>query len=165
MTAQQAYAFTYFSVSGALGAFFRSPLGSAALPLESADGTELPRSWTMIPGIFAGLAGLLVMLLLAGDTLGVSYDFLPYTAPCNGVDLLIAVPFGLLGGLLGTTYHWGHDRLHHHLPEWLPNKILRGLVGGVVLGLLATFSSLVLFSGQTDMNDLFTKGQGWGAGS
>ncbi len=164
MTAQQAYAFTYFSVSGALGAFFRSPLGSAALPLEADDGTELPRSWTMIPGIFAGLSGLLVTLLLAGDTLGVSYDFLPYTAPRNGVDLLTAVPFGLLGGLLGAGFLWGHDWLHHHVPQLATGKIVQGVIGGLILGLLGTFSSLVLFSGQTGMNDLFTKGAemgGW----
>ena len=164
VTTQQAHSLTYFSVSGALGAFFRSPLGSAALPLESDDGKELPRTWTMIPGIFAGLAGLLVTLLLAGDTLGVSYDFLPYTAPRNGTDLLIAVPFGLLGGLLGAGFQWGHDWLHHRWPDWMPNKIVRGLIGGVILGLLGTFSSLVLFSGQTGMNDLFTKGAemgGW----
>lgn len=164
MTAQQAHNLTYFSVSGALGAFFRSPLGSAALPLEAEDGSELPRTWTLIPGIFAGLAGLLVTLPLAGDSLGISYDFLPYTAPRNGSDLLLAVPFGLIGGLLGAGFLWGHDWLHHHLPAWLPSKIMRGLLGGVILGLLATFSSLVLFSGQAGMNDLFTQGEtlgGW----
>ncbi|MCP4141244.1 MAG: chloride channel protein [Chloroflexi bacterium] len=164
MSAQQAYALTYFSVSGALGAFFRSPLGSAALPLESDDGTELPRTWTMIPGIFAGLAGLLVTITLAGDTLGVTYDFLPYAAPRNGTDLLIAIPFGLLGGLLGAGFLWVHDQLHHRVPSQISSKIVRGLLGGLLLGLLGTFSSLVLFSGQTGMNDLFTKGAemgGW----
>ena len=164
LTAQQAQSLTYFSVSGALGAFFRSPLGSAALPLESDDGAELPSTWTMIPGIFAGLAGLLVTLLLAGDTLGVDYDFLPYTAPRNGLDLLIAVPFGLVGGLLGAGYQRLHDWLHGKMPAFSPSKIIRGLIGGVTLGLLATFSSLVLFSGQTGMNDLFTHGAemgGW----
>jgi H+/Cl- antiporter ClcA len=164
MTAQQAYALTYFSVSGALGAFFRSPLGSAALPLEADDGAEFPSTWTMIPGIFAGLAGLLVMLALAGDTLGVRYDFLPYSAPRDGSDMLIAIPFGLLGGLLGAGYLWSHDQLHHRLRGIMPGKIVRGLFGGVVLGLLGTFSSLVLFSGQQGMNDLFVNGAelgGW----
>lgn len=162
MTAQQAYALTYFSVSGALGGFFRSPLGSAALPLESDDGAALPRTWTMVPGIFAGLAGLLVTISLAGDTLGVTYDFLPYTPPRNGVDLLIAVPFGLLGGLLGAGFQWTHDQLHHHVPRRIPGKIVRGLVGGLLLGLLGTFSSLVLFSGQRGMNELFTGGADMG---
>ena len=164
MTAQQAYALTYFSVSGALGAFFRSPLGSAALPLETDDGTDLPRTWTMIPGIFAGLAGLLVTITLAGDTLGVSYDFLPYTAPRNGTDLLLAVPFGLLGGLLGAGFLWVHDQLHHRIPSLISGKVAQGVFGGLLLGLLGTFSSLVLFSGQKGMNGLFTQGAemgGW----
>jgi H+/Cl- antiporter ClcA len=37
VSARQAHALAYFSVSGALGAFFRSPFGSAALPLESPE--------------------------------------------------------------------------------------------------------------------------------
>jgi H+/Cl- antiporter ClcA len=162
ISAQQARALTYFTVSGALGAFFRSPFGSAALPLESPEGDELPSMWVLIPGVFAGAAGLLIMLLLAGDTLGVSYEFLPYESPRDGIDLLLAIPFGIIGGLLG----WFYLRLHHQFEEWLhllaERKIIRGVVGGLVLGLLATFSSLVLFSGQTGMNILFTEGASMG---
>jgi len=50
----------------------------------------------MIPSIFAELAGLLVTLLLAGDTLGVSNDFLPYTAPREGNTNLYHRPKSIL---------------------------------------------------------------------
>jgi H+/Cl- antiporter ClcA len=164
VSARQAHALAYFSVSGALGAFYRSPFGSAALPLESLEGDELPSAWVMIPGVFAGVAGLAVTLLLAGDTLGVTYDYLPYESPRNGTDLLIAVPLGLLGAVLG----WLYRQLYHRLTRWLQplgrRKIMRGLLGGVVLGLLATFSPLVLFSGQAGLNELFINGAEIGAG-
>ena len=162
--AQQAHALAYFSVSGALGAFFRSPLGSAAMPLESPEGDALPSGWVMIPGMFAGVAGLIVMLLLAGETLGVAYDYLPYQSPRNGTDLLLAVPLGLVGALLG----WFYLQFHHQLGGWLRplanRKIVRGLLGGIVLGVLATFSPLVLFSGQTGLNELFINGAELGSG-
>jgi H+/Cl- antiporter ClcA len=164
VSARQAHALAYFSVSGALGAFFRSPFGSAALPLESPEEDELPSAWVMIPGVFAGVAGLAVTLLLTGDMLRVTYDYLPYESPRNGTDLLIAVPLGLLGAVLG----WLYLQFHHHLTRWLQplgrRKIMRGLLGGVVLGLLATFSPLVLFSGQAGLNELFINGAEIGAG-
>lgn len=164
VTAQQAHSLTYFSVSGALGAFFRSPFGSATLPLESAKADSLPSTWTLIPGVFAGAAGLLVMILLAGDTLRTTYDYLPYISPRDGSDMLLAIPFGLLGAGIG----WLYLKLHHHIDHLLQpiktQKIGLGLVGGMLLGLLATFSPLVLFSGQSGLNELFVSGVEIGPG-
>ncbi len=164
MGARQAHALAYFSVSASLGAFFYSPFGSAALPLESPDGDEIPSAWVMIPGVFAGVAGLAVALFLAGEVLRGTYDYLPYKSPRNGTDLLMAVPLGLLGAMVGRLYL----NFHHYLTLWLKplhrHKILRGLMGGLVLGLLATACPLVLFSGQAGLNDLLIHGQQMGGG-
>lgn len=162
--AQQAHAITYFGVSGALGAFFHSPFGSAALPLESPEGDELPSAWTLIPGIFAGATGLFVTMHLAGSVLRGSYDYLPYSSPMDGSDLLVAIPFAILGALIGQLYHLlskGISRLVQPIKQW---NITCGIIGGVLLGLLATFSPLVLFSGQSGLNDLFQHGAEIGSG-
>lgn len=164
ISAQQVNALTYFSISGALGAFFGSPLGSAALPLESPEGDELPSTWTFIPGVFAGVASLLVMLALAGETLGVHYDYLPYTSPRNGTDLLLAIPFGLIGGLLGMLYTRLHHQFEHTFARLENQKVVRGALSGLALGIIATFFPLVLFSGQHEMNTLFTDGATMGGG-
>jgi H+/Cl- antiporter ClcA len=154
LSAQQAHNYTYFSVCGALGAFFQSPFGSAALAIESPEGNEIPSAWVMIPGVFAGLTGLVTTLFLSGDRLRVIYDYLPYQSPNNGTDFLLAIPLGALGALLGLIYL----NFQSHLTNWIRHlftkKLLRGLFGGAILGLLATYYPLVLFSGQVGINDL-----------
>lgn len=158
MEAQQAHALTYYSVSGALGAFLGSPLSSAALPVESSQGDELPSYWTMVPGIFAGIAGLLVFLVFGAGTLGFDYAYIPYESPQDGSDLLLSVPLGLLGAILGWLYLVSHHRFGMWLQPLRTHKIIRGLLGGLVLGALATLSPLVLFSGQDGLSDLFVDG-------
>ncbi|KAA3643071.1 MAG: chloride channel protein [Chloroflexi bacterium] len=156
--AQRARLFAYLSVSGGLSSFLRSPLSGAELPLEYPDGDELPSAWVMIPGVVAGAAGLLVFLTTGGQTLGFTYDYLPYTPPGNGLDVLLALPLGLLGGLLGWLFSFNGEYLTRWLNPILDRKILSSLLGGIVLGLLATVSPLVLFSGQRELNELFVNG-------
>lgn len=132
VSAQQAHNFTYFSVSDLLGAFFQSPLGSAALPLESSDGGEIPSAWVMIPGVFAGIIGLVTTLFLSGDKLGINYDYLPYESLNNGTDFLMAIPLGLLGALLGWLYLNFQHRLTLRFRFMINQKILRGLIGFLI---------------------------------
>lgn len=164
VNAQEAHNLTYFSVCGSLGAFLQSPFGSAALPLESPDGEEIPSAWIMIPGVLAGFTGLVTTLFISGDKLRMSYEYLPYESPNNGTDFFLAIPLGLIGALLG----WLYLKLQHRLTLWfrsfITQKIFRGLVGGGILGLLATYSPLVLFSGQAGLNELMVNGSAIRAG-
>ena len=164
LVAHQVQSLTYFSVSAALGAFFGSPLGAAALPLESPEQEELPKQWVWIPGIIAALAGLGILLLLAGNTLSSSYTFVPYESPRNGSDMLWAIPLAIVGALLGRLSLWLKGRIHHWVGLLSQRKIWRGLLGGIVLGVVATMLPLVLFSGQEGIQQMLEEGAEIGSG-
>lgn len=161
---QQAYAVSYFSISSALGAFFHSPLGGAALPVEAPDEADLPSGWMFVAGSLAGLAGLMVFSWISP---GGTFDFIwfPYVPDARQlvVDVLTAVGLALLGGLVG----WAYLHLEHFLRGLMAplfrQKILRGLLGGLGLGLLATFFPLVLFSGQNGIQTIIDQGAQMGA--
>jgi H+/Cl- antiporter ClcA len=86
----------FSGLSGMLGAFITSPFGGALLALESSKaGVSL--AWTLIPSLIASAVATTVFGLLAGAFFGHLYTFDGYTPRL--VDLVLAVPLGLLGGL------------------------------------------------------------------
>jgi H+/Cl- antiporter ClcA len=86
----------FSGLSGMLGAFITSPFGGALLALESSKaGVSL--AWTLIPSLIASAVATTVFALLAGAFFGHLYTFDGYTPRL--VDLVLAVPLGLLGGL------------------------------------------------------------------
>lgn len=156
---QQAYVVSYFSMSAALGTFFRSPLGGAALPVEAPDDAELPSGWMFIAGSLAGLAGLMAFMAISPGGL-FDFDWFPYAPGVRQValDVLIGVVLALLGGLIGWVYLHIEHFLRGLMAPLFNQKIVRGVLGGLGLGLLATFFPLVLFSGQEGIQTLINEG-------
>jgi len=156
---REAQMMSYFSMSGALGAFFRSPLGGAALPVETPDDAELPAGWMFIAGTLAGLAGLMTFIWISPGGL-FDFDWFPYQPDPRQMagDILIGAVLAVLGGLAG----WVYLNLEHYLRTLMAplfnQKILRGVIGGLGLGLLASFFPLVQFSGQHGIQTIVDEG-------
>ena len=147
----------YSGVSGMLAAFITSPFGGALLGLESAQGGSSGLAtyfWVLFPSLVASAVATVVFVLLSGaffDTLYKFPDYVPRLA-----DLLYAAPLGLIGGLVGAAFMLSLSRLQRLLQPMKAHVVLRGLLGGLAMGLIGALLPLTLFSGEEQTLDLIT---------
>jgi H+/Cl- antiporter ClcA len=85
-----------------------------------------------------------------------SYAFMP-------VDLLYAVVLGLAGAAAGVAFIASYHLFARLMAPLSDRHVVRGLFGGVGLGLAGTAVPLVLFSGQTQFQTVLAEGAGMGA--
>jgi H+/Cl- antiporter ClcA len=141
----------FSGISGMLAAFITSPFGGALLGLESARaGISYP--WTLFPSLVASAAATVAFVLLSGSFFGTLYAFPAYQPRL--IDLLLAVPLGLLGALGGTIFMLGLKVLRKIMQPLNRHLIVRGFIGGLGLGVVGALLPLTLFSGETQTNDL-----------
>lgn len=112
---------------------------------------------------FSGLSGMLTaiaaFMLLGGEFFNPLYTFVePYTQ-VRLLDLAYAVPLGLLGGLAGLLYMGMYRTLRRTLMVPLAGRpVLRGLIGGLGLGLIAAALPITLFSGEEQIPEIINQG-------
>ena len=143
----------YSGVSGMLAAFITSPFGGAILGLESAQGGTGGKQayfWVLFPSLLSSAVATVVFVLLSGSFFETLYKFPAYTPKL--VDLLYAVPLGLIGGAVGLLFMLSLKRLQQLFRPMKQHVVLRGLIGGLGLGIIGAFLPLVLFSGE-ERND------------
>lgn len=141
------------SVSGALGGLFGSPLGAVALPIEKSDQPLASRLALLGPSIAAGVSALWVVLSVLPDG-----SLHPFTVPDGLVEgqvdgLLWATLAAVVAAGGGLALHAALPRVHA-LAERVGPLVLRGAVGGLVLGVCGAISPLTLFSGHHEIQEL-----------
>jgi H+/Cl- antiporter ClcA len=114
-----------------LAAFITSPFGGALLGLESAHtGISYPR--TLFPSLGASALAATAFVLLSGRFFGGMYAFAEYQSKLT--DLLLAVPLGLVGALAVAIFIVSIAWPRKIMQPLKQHLIVRGLVGGLVLG-------------------------------
>jgi H+/Cl- antiporter ClcA len=145
----------YSGVSGMLAAFITSPFSGAILGLESAQGGSgglQTYFWVLFPSLLASAVATVVFVLLSGTFFETLYRFPAYSP--RVVDLLYAAPLGLIGGVVGLLFMQSLRRLQGLLQPMKAHVVLRGLLGGVGMGLIGALLPLTLFSGESETTDL-----------
>ncbi|MEI2691491.1 MAG: chloride channel protein [Anaerolineae bacterium] len=145
----------YSGVSGMLAAFITEPVGGAILGLESAQGGTSGKQtyfWVLFPSLLASAVATVVFVLLSGAFFETLYQFPDY-AP-RLVDLLYAAPLGLIGGIVGLLFMLSLQRLRLLLAPMKAHVVLRGLLGGLAMGLIGALLPLTLFSGEAETAEL-----------
>jgi H+/Cl- antiporter ClcA len=145
----------YSGVSGMLAAFITSPFSGAILGLESAQGGPGGMQtyfWVLFPSLLASAVAVVVFVLLSGTFFETLYKFPDY-AP-RVVDLFYAAPLGLIGGMVGLLFMLSLKRLQGLLQPLRTHLVLRGLLGGLGMGLIGALLPLTLFSGEEQTADL-----------
>lgn len=150
-------ALAFSGLSGMLGAFFSSPFSAPILILEGAQGAV--NTLFLIPGIIGASTAIAAFMLLGGEFFNPLYTFVePYTQ-VRLLDLAYAVPLGLLGGLAGLLYMGMYRTLRRTLMVPLAGRpVLRGLIGGLGLGLIAAALPITLFSGEEQIPEIINQG-------
>jgi len=148
----------YSGVSGMLAAFVTSPFGGAVLGLESAQGGAGGMQtyfWVLFPSLLASAVSTVVFVLLSGSFFDTLYKFPAYSPRL--VDMVYAVPLGLIGGAVGLSFMLSLSRLQRLFQPMKGQLVLRGLLGGLGMGIIGALLPLTLFSGEEQTIDLITR--------
>jgi H+/Cl- antiporter ClcA len=100
----------------------------------------------------ASAVATVVFVTLSGVFFETLYKF-PTYAP-RLLDLLYAVPLGLIGGVVGVLFMLSLRRLQRLFQPMKGHLVLRGLVGGLGMGIIGALMPLTLFSGESETADL-----------
>ncbi|MFN8471495.1 MAG: chloride channel protein [Anaerolineae bacterium] len=147
----------YAGVSGMLAAFITEPVGGALLGLESAQGGSTGKQtyfWVLFPSLLASAVSTVVFVLLSGAFFETLYKFPAYVPRL--VDLVYAAPLGLIGGVVGLLFMLSLRRLQRLFEPLKAHLVLRGLLGGLGMGIIGALLPLTLFSGESETADLIT---------
>jgi H+/Cl- antiporter ClcA len=145
----------YSGFSGMLAAFITSPFSGALLTLESAQGGASAGGmylWGFVPSLLASATATVVFVGLTGrffETLYAFPDYMPHL-----IDLLWAVPFGLAGSLIGVFFMLGLRWLRQLMQPLKTHLVWRGLIGGLVMGIIGALLPLIRFSGEAETLEL-----------
>lgn len=142
-------------LSGMLAAFITNPFGGALLALETAQGGESGKKvyfWGLFPSLLASAVATMTFVLLTGQFFARLYKFPAYSPVLT--DLLLAVPLSLVGSLAGILFMFLLMRLRKLMQRFKERLILRGLIGGVGMGIIGALLPLTLFSGEEQTVEL-----------
>ncbi len=152
---KQTRAMGYGGLSGMLAAFITNPFGGALLGLESAQGGVTGPTlyfWALFPSLLASAVSTVVFVLFSGAFFETLYKF-PEYAP-RLVDMAVAVPLGVVGGLVGLLFMLLLRRLQKLFQAMKERVVLRGLLGGLGMGIIGALLPLTLFSGESETAEL-----------
>jgi H+/Cl- antiporter ClcA len=155
---QETRAMGYSGVSGMLAAFITEPFSGALLGLESAQGDTSGRQtyfWVLFPSLLASAVATVVFVMLSGHFFETLYQFPSYTPKV--IDLIYAAPLGLIGAVVGVLFMLSLRRLQQLFQVMKGRVVLRGLVGGLGMGIIGALLPLTLFSGESETADLITQ--------
>jgi chloride channel protein, CIC family len=145
----------YSGVSGMLAAFITNPFGGALLGLESAQGGTSGKQtyfWVLFPSLLASAVSTVVFVLFSGVFFETLYVFPDYAPKLK--HMIMAVPLGLLGGVVGILFMVSLKRLQQLFQPMKRHLVLRGLIGGLGMGIIGALLPLTLFSGESETADL-----------
>ena len=149
---------SYSGVSAMLGAFITSPVGGPLLALESAQGGGSGLTlyfWVLFPSLVAASVATVVFVALSGAFFGTVYVFPEYLPSLR--HLLQAIPLGMIGGIVGVLFFVVLRRLQALMQPMKNRLVLRGLIGGLGLGIAGAIFPLVLFSGEEESLELIAR--------
>jgi len=138
-------------LSAMLAAFITNPFGGTLLSLESAQGGMSGLQmyfWGLFPTLLASATATVTFVTLSGKFFARLYAFPDYLP--NLKDLLLAVPLSLIGSLVGLLFIFMFRWLRRIMEPMKNHLILRGLIGGLGMGLIGALLPLTLFSGEKE---------------
>jgi H+/Cl- antiporter ClcA len=145
----------YGGLSSMLGAFITNPFGGALLGLESAQGGVTGTSlyfWTLFPSLLASAVATVIFVALSGSFMGTLYSFPDYAPVIK--DLVIAVPFSLVGAIAGVLFTLVFKWLRKLMQPMKKHVIWRGLIGGLGMGIIGVLLPLTMFSGEEQTTEI-----------
>jgi H+/Cl- antiporter ClcA len=156
----------YGGLSAMLGAFITNPFAGALLGLESAQGGLAGKTvyfWALFPSLLASAVATTVFVALTGSFFNTLYAFPAYIPRL--ADLVWAIPFSLIGGLAGLIFVFAFRWLRKLMEPLKKHLVLRGVIGGLGMGIIGALLPLTLFSGEEGTSELIKQAAVIGVGT
>lgn len=143
-----------YSVEATVGMIFRAPLYGANTFFEDRKDSKRIKSIKTLVYSITTLAGFGVFILLSKiDNRQFSIaDFGPATF--GGNEIIALIPLILIGILIAKLYESSGHIFHKILKPLENYKVIRAVIGGLVLGLIGTILPLTMFSGEHELTEL-----------
>jgi H+/Cl- antiporter ClcA len=142
---------TFAGMSVGFATLFGAPVGSVIFALEIPHKRGMEYYEALMPALVGGLVGHAVFAVLTHHGIGITWAFPHYTLHSSH-ELLQAAGVGLVAGLAAMPYVWiirGVKKLFRKLRR-LPHEV-RGALGGLALGLMATAVPATRFFGEAQL--------------
>jgi H+/Cl- antiporter ClcA len=155
LDAKETRSMGFGGLSAMLASFITNPFGGALLGLESAQGGvsgALLYFWALFPSLLSSAVATVVFVGLTGEFFDTMYKFPAYTPRMT--DLIMAAPLSLVGGLAGLLFMLMLKWLQKLMQPLKAHVVLRGVIGGLGMGLIGALLPLTLFSGEAETTDL-----------
>ncbi|TVX86856.1 chloride channel protein [Paenibacillus agilis] len=143
-----------YSVEAAVGMIFRSPLfGASTLLEDKKDSKRMKWIKTLVYAVTTA-AGFIIFILLSKID-NRQFTLADFGAAHVGVNELVAIiPLILLGVLFAKLYEWFGHILHNVLKPLEQYKVIKAVIGGLMLGLIGTLLPITMFSGEHELTEL-----------
>lgn len=143
-----------YSVETTIGMIFRAPLLGTTTLIEDQHDSKLLKSIKTIVYAITTAAGFGIFVLLSkiDNRQFTIADFGPATISVN--EVLALIPLILIGILLAQFYKWFGVMLHKLLKPLDHYKVIKAVIGGLVLGITGTILPLTMFSGEHELTEL-----------
>lgn len=148
---------TYCGIAGTFGAFFGNPLIGAFVGMEYLFITGIPYVLLLIPGLASATVSYLIYTRVVDISASGIIAFPPYPTP-TFFDAGWAVLIGIIAGLFAAYHRWLFIKIQKIFTRFKSSPIKRGLIGGLVVGLIGSFIPLVLYSGQKQIDTILFGG-------
>lgn len=143
-----------YSVETTIGMIFRSPLfGVTTFFEDRKDPKFIKMIKTLVYTITTAAGfGVFVFLSKIDNRRFTIADFGP--ASIGEKEIIAIIPLILIGVLLAKLYEFSGSAFHKVLKPLDNYKIVKAVIGGLVLGLIGTVLPLTLFSGEHELTEL-----------
>lgn len=157
--AKQEYALA--GMAGGLGSAFSAPLFAAIMASELSPTAKSKYVAAFIPQLIAASLGFVVFFGVTGRTMLDAFEVPPYQF--EFVDLLIGAGLGIAGAVVLLVFVVV-DKLVARVVEMVGNQLVRGVVGGALVGLIAFALPLTLTSGSSQLSTVLDNPNSYAVG-
>lgn len=143
-----------YSVEATIGMIFRAPLYGISTFFEDRKDPRRKKLIKTLVYTITTAAGFSVFILLSKID-NRSFSFADFGSASIGKDEIIAIiPLILIGVLFAKLFEFFGYVLPKILKPLENYKVIKAVIGGLVLGLIGTFLPLTLFSGEHELTEL-----------
>ncbi|WP_242825086.1 chloride channel protein [Acetobacterium woodii] len=151
-------------VAATVGVIFGSPLFAFVNQFEDENKpTAIPKNikiFVYFVGILSGYGILTLLQNLFGGKLGMGH--FPAIETVSGGEWAAAIPLAFVGVMAGMLYYLFKRLVKIAVKPLQKNIILKGIIGGVILGVVGMILPYTMFSGERQMTEVMNSWQGMG---
>ena len=149
---------TEYSIEATIGMIFKTPLFGVTTFFDDKKDSKLLRMIKTLVYLITTVAGFGVFMLLSkiDNRSSALADF--GSAMVGKNEIIAMVPLMIVGILFAMLYEFFGDVLCKAFKPLEKHKIIRAIVGGLILGLIGTALPIILFSGEHQLTEL---ADGW----